>query len=384
MSHQDGARSTRTNLTVKTNSISTQSHASVVPQDVISPLSASSPIPPDSPVTPQVPYAYWKDAVLIRQENDHVHGSVLGEPTNFTGVHKPGPIVMFPGGLNLVDPNTGDERVLGTGAFCKTLISIPDPGTGQVYAVKIPLKQWQTAIITHEAEVLSHLFQSPDRRLCWIVEFLGLTSNLEGMPKTQGLVMTSYVRTAQEYISSCEPPSSLSDPYIGARVWREWAMQLCEGLSYVHSRNIVHCDIKPDNVLLDAELNVHIGDFSSAQTVTELSTDDYHGSNISSAASSLEFSAPELLASPSRGSKRVPTFATDTFSLGLLLLNCATGKEPYSGAIKHITQKLMLAKNGAALDACSPEEKLRVSSVREPLEMILIARKGLGDVMHVL
>ena len=38
--------------------------------------------------------------------------------------------------------------------------------------------------------------------------------------------------------------------------------QLCEGLAYLHENNILHRDLKPQNILLTAEHDVKIGNFS--------------------------------------------------------------------------------------------------------------------------
>ena len=40
-----------------------------------------------------------------------------------------------------------------------------------------------------------------------------------------------------------------------------WLMQLCMGLAYIHSKNVIHRDMKPQNVFLDKNQTAKIADF---------------------------------------------------------------------------------------------------------------------------
>jgi len=96
-----------------------------------------------------------------------------------------------------------------------------------------------------------------------------------------------------------------------------FVFQTACGLAHIHASNVLHLDIKPDNVFLDTEDPARclykIGDFGMAVTVAQKVWEDGDG----------KYAAPELMCDDA-----VPTPAADIYSLGATLFECATGTPP--------------------------------------------------------
>lgn len=94
----------------------------------------------------------------------------------------------------------------------------------------------------------------------------------------------------------------------------KFAKDLASALQYIHSLNIVHCDLTPSNLLLDENGQVKIGGFSKSlrkgEPVKEHPITPYL--------------APELLQPSSRH-----TIASDLWSLGCILYECTSGRPPF-------------------------------------------------------
>eukprot|EP00854_Cymbomonas_tetramitiformis_P007362 gene7362-8759_t len=87
-------------------------------------------------------------------------------------------------------------------------------------------------------------------------------------------------------------------------------MQVACGLAWLHQHQIVHLDIKPDNVFLDAAGTFKIGDFGLAVLQNKWQWEDGDG----------KYVAPELLNDDS-----VATSAADIYSFGCMLYECVVG-----------------------------------------------------------
>jgi len=98
--------------------------------------------------------------------------------------------------------------------------------------------------------------------------------------------------------------------------------QIARALAAAHPRGIVHCDIKPENLMVRRDGLVKVMDFGLARDLASV------GSYSVPAAGTLRYMSPEQL----RG--EAPSPATDIFSLGLVLYELATGRHPFdSGSV---------------------------------------------------
>jgi len=97
------------------------------------------------------------------------------------------------------------------------------------------------------------------------------------------------------------------------------AGQLAQGLDALHARGVIHRDVKPSNVLLDAAGEAVLTDFGLARTAdsTQVTRDGQ-------IVGSLHYLAPELI----EGGPATP--ASDIYAFGCLLYECVTGAPPFS------------------------------------------------------
>ncbi len=109
----------------------------------------------------------------------------------------------------------------------------------------------------------------------------------------------------------CRLPLALVSNYL---------QQVAEALQYAHNHNVIHRDVKPENMLRSSEQHLLLSDFGLALLTPSpdlLSTQQMAGT--------LPYTAPEQL----RGK---PTFASDQYALGIVTYEWLSGKRPFEGS----------------------------------------------------
>lgn len=111
------------------------------------------------------------------------------------------------------------------------------------------------------------------------------------------------------------------------------AIQAGRGIEAAHNKNIIHRDIKPQNIIISKEGKVKVTDFGIARAVTSNTINaDRMGS--------VHYSSPE------QARNGFVTYQSDIYSLGIVMYEMCTGRVPYDGdttvaiAIQHLQSEM--------------------------------------------
>ncbi len=125
--------------------------------------------------------------------------------------------------------------------------------------------------------------------------------------------------------------------------WRQMGTEIASALAAAHDAGVIHCDVKPSNVLFAADGSARLADFGIAKA-TGMTT-----GTLDSIEGSLAYVPPELL----DGEKPQP--ANDVYSLALTLMYAASGEQPFPTdlTIPQLIASIQAGRTSVGLDDLS-------------------------------
>jgi serine/threonine protein phosphatase PrpC len=183
-----------------------------------------------------------------------------------------------------------------------------DRDTGARVALKVPAQS-----LRHEPELLRHFMMEE-----WIARRVSSPHLLKPHVSAR---RRGFLYVVTEFVEGTSLRQWMYDhPRPDLETVRGIVEQIVRGVRALHRKETIHCDLRPENVLIDRDGTVKIIDFGSVR-VTGL--EEAAGKTVDAVLGTVQYTAPEWLAGDA------PTWRSDLFSVAVIAYEMLTGRLPY-------------------------------------------------------
>jgi predicted Ser/Thr protein kinase len=129
-------------------------------------------------------------------------------------------------------------------------------------------------------------------------------------------------------------------------------IDVCAGVGYAHHAGIVHCDVKPQNVLISTDGRVKVTDFGIARAFSQIAPREIE----------TVWGTPQYFA-PEQAAGEPPAPASDVYSIGIMLFEMLAGRLPFDGT-DHATLAMMhIRDEPPPLHQLNPQVSLQLEQI---------------------
>jgi len=164
---------------------------------------------------------------------------------------------------------------------------------------------------------------------------------------------TGYRYIVMEYVEGRDLKSLIQEeaPFSINRAL-DITIDVCAGVGFAHRAGIVHCDIKPQNVIISPDGRVKVTDFGIARAFSHIVPTEVE----------TVWGTPQYFA-PEQAAGEPPTPASDVYSIGIMLYEMLSGRLPFE-ASDHATLAMMhMQDNPPPLHQLNPQVSLQLEQI---------------------